>query len=426
MRTMTVDDGRQELIAWKCGNEDFDFGTILVVHEAQRAVFFRDGQAVEVLGPGQHVLETTNYPFLKRFLLKTFGRKYFHAEVYFVSQSVHMAMQWGTAQPVKVLMPMQNGRMLPLAVGCGGTMNLQADPDQAIKLLTFLLGTGRELTEEMLRGQFVSMMNTSVKNHLANVIAAQGLTPFELDMHLKEMSLALREKLAPEFGEYGIVLREFYVDRFALPENDPAFQQARLLYTKAYTQQNELDLQWEKELKEAQIAAEVAKIRAGQTLTEATAASQAAAVAAQGEAARRSLEGITGIQERQFDLMGKMAEAPAGEGGGAGVMNGLFSDAMRMGLGMQMVREAGGVMKDAMNAGNSLEGLPAFGNVPATEAQGEWTCQCGAVNPDRNKFCGGCGAKRETVTEWICSCGSRNPPANRFCGGCGRMRGGES
>ena len=59
--SMMVDEGRTDVMAWKCATEDFEFGARLVVHESQAAVFFRDGQAVEVLGPGMHVLETRNY-----------------------------------------------------------------------------------------------------------------------------------------------------------------------------------------------------------------------------------------------------------------------------------------------------------------------------------------------------------------------------
>ena len=79
MRTMIVDEGRTDVLAWKCATQDFEFGTRLNVHESQAAVFFRDGQLIEVLGPGMHVLETRNFPFLRFFTKLRFG-KYFHAD----------------------------------------------------------------------------------------------------------------------------------------------------------------------------------------------------------------------------------------------------------------------------------------------------------------------------------------------------------
>ena len=41
---------------------------------------------------------------------------------------------------------------------------------------------------------------------------------------------------------------------------------------------------------------------------------------------------------------------------------------------------------------------------------------CGHANPEGVRFCGGCGARLETV---CASCQAANPPGNRFCHGCG-------
>ena len=46
------------------GNGDFRFGSQLIVQEGQAAVFVRQGQALDVLGPGSHTLSTGNIPIL--------------------------------------------------------------------------------------------------------------------------------------------------------------------------------------------------------------------------------------------------------------------------------------------------------------------------------------------------------------------------
>ena len=56
MATMIVDEGKRNLFVWKCSTEDFMYGTQLVVHESQMAIFFRDGSIVEVLKSGRHIL----------------------------------------------------------------------------------------------------------------------------------------------------------------------------------------------------------------------------------------------------------------------------------------------------------------------------------------------------------------------------------
>jgi len=44
--------------------------------------------------------------------------------------------------------------------------------------------------------------------------------------------------------------------------------------------------------------------------------------------------------------------------------------------------------------------------------------KCGMPNPERNKFCYGCGASLFTIT---CSyCSTVNPAYAQFCGTCGR------
>ena len=46
------------------GSGDFKFGSQLIVRESQCAVFFRDGKALDVFGPGRHTLTTANLPLV--------------------------------------------------------------------------------------------------------------------------------------------------------------------------------------------------------------------------------------------------------------------------------------------------------------------------------------------------------------------------
>jgi len=85
------------------GSGEFRLGSQCVVRETQRAVFFRDGKALDVLGPGRHTLSTANIPILTSILGAAFGGKSpFTAEVYYVNIREMTNMKWGTPQPVLV------------------------------------------------------------------------------------------------------------------------------------------------------------------------------------------------------------------------------------------------------------------------------------------------------------------------------------
>src|SRR5436190_7390096 len=83
------------------GSGEFKLGSQVVVRESQRAVFMRDGKALDVFGPGRHTISTNNIPILGGLLnMFTGGQSIFTAEVYFVSMREFTGLKWGTQQPL--------------------------------------------------------------------------------------------------------------------------------------------------------------------------------------------------------------------------------------------------------------------------------------------------------------------------------------
>ena len=54
-------EGDNSTFVWKHPNEDFNSLTELIVHESQEAVFFMNGQALDLFGPGRYTLENAEH-----------------------------------------------------------------------------------------------------------------------------------------------------------------------------------------------------------------------------------------------------------------------------------------------------------------------------------------------------------------------------
>src|SRR5258707_12762425 len=88
------------------GNGDFRMGSQVIVQESQEVVFVRQGQALDVLGPGSHSLSTGNIPLLSGLLgMVTNGRNPFTAEIYFVNHKDMPQVGWGTNPPIVMYTP---------------------------------------------------------------------------------------------------------------------------------------------------------------------------------------------------------------------------------------------------------------------------------------------------------------------------------
>ncbi|UCH31345.1 MAG: SPFH domain-containing protein [Candidatus Bathyarchaeota archaeon] len=82
------DFGGPEDIAYRFPNLSLKFGSQVVVKENQWGIFFRDGKAYDVFGPGRHTITSNNIPLLTR-AIRALGiiGDIFECEVIFVSNS---------------------------------------------------------------------------------------------------------------------------------------------------------------------------------------------------------------------------------------------------------------------------------------------------------------------------------------------------
>lgn len=428
-------EGDNSTFVWKHPIEDFNSGSQLIVHESQEAIFFLNGQALDLFGPGRYTLETSNLPLLRKLYNTAEGeRAPFRAEIYFVNKVTHMGVKWGTDSRVHFIDPKTN---IPLDIGASGEMNVRVS--DARKLLIKLVGTESGLISKRmleatnpkndpksdlvraLQAYFRAPLVTSIKSYLASVIRDRQFNIFDLDSHMDTISHDLRDKISPALEEYGLALSEFYVMRIDLPEGNKDLNEIRTLISQAYIG-----------VRKEEVAADIAKAAAQKKLIEAQTEAQIRATRAQGEAEAARLTGLAeaevmrakgysqkdvleaDVQKTYAESLGKMGSSGGGSGSAGGPAgSGLATDMVGMMASMKMAE----TMFDKM--GNFMGGSPAPAPAaPAPAAANTWTCSCGE-SANTGRFCMNCGNPKPEL--WICSCGHAGN-RGKFCEECGSPR----
>jgi excisionase family DNA binding protein len=214
------------------GFGDFRFGSQLVVRESQAAVFFRDGNALDVFGPGRHTITTANVPLLTDLLGKAFNdRTPFTAEVYFVSMREFADQKWGTPQPIIVRNP---GMGLGVALLQGfGTFSFQVKDVQ--QFVTQIVGTQGILRTEDIEARLRSMLLSKLQDLLGETAAKRDVP--ELIGLTEELGAGVRAKGQDDFGAIGLSLKTFYIENLK-PSSKSAeeLRQMGMLDMQTYTQ----------------------------------------------------------------------------------------------------------------------------------------------------------------------------------------------
>lgn len=190
------------------GIGDFRIGSQVIVRESQSAVFFRDGNALDVFKAGRHTIATANIPLLIDFIGKAFNdRTPFPAEVYFVSKKEFPNKKWGTSAPILVETP---GKGLGyLFIQGFGTFSFQVkDPQQFVTQIVGATGSYRTSEiEERLKTMLVSKL-TDVLGEFSQT--TQSLAAKISGMN-EELGAAVRAKGKDDFEAIGLTLKTFYI-----------------------------------------------------------------------------------------------------------------------------------------------------------------------------------------------------------------------
>ncbi len=223
------DQQTEDEVVFTHPNQEFQWGSQLIVDESQKAVFYRDGKAYDVLPPGRQTLTTANLPLLTSALKLVYGKSPFQCKIVFVSTR-KVKGKFGTPQPI--MLKISNDPQVPKFVQVGvrafGDFWFQvADPKLfVINVVGTKPGYGAEEIRDYLNGFFLE--------RFMDVLAQY---PFdEVYTKLDDTSAQVKVKIATQLSRFGISLTDLKISGVSLrPEDEASWKewQERLFYIKS-------------------------------------------------------------------------------------------------------------------------------------------------------------------------------------------------
>lgn len=440
-------EGGNDVFVWKHPIEDFNLGSQLIVHESQEAIFFKDGQALDLFGAGRYTLATQNLPLLQDlYKLSTNADTVFHSEIYFINLVTQMGIKWGTDSKVRLFDPASG---LHIEIGACGSFNIRVSDSR--KLLMRIVGTtaglsqgkffaGEEYSCTEMIGKFKSLIINRVKSILAKTIKDQGINILEIDEHIDELSAKLCEEINVTLDDYGLTMPEFFVTSVMTPDDDPNFKRLKQQFADKTLR-----------VREEEIRKAEAEAAQGRRIVEAQTEAQLKMVSAQGEAESLKIKAIAeaeayraqalaeaeemkakgytyqqetarqvGLEAMQNGITGNGSAGSGGIGGSLGDLASLGVTLGAVGGMMNLTKEAISPILNTADAVGSNIGSSL--TIAAGEPKDTWNCSCGAVNLT-SKCCPDCGAPKPiSLVKWNCPECGLTEVTSKFCPNCGSAK----
>ncbi len=309
------------------GSADIKLGAQLVVHEAQEAVLYRDGKALDTFGPGRHTLSTQNIPLLGKIIGAPFGGESpFRVSVVFVNKRTFIDQKWGTREPV-VFRDSELGMVRLRAFG----IYAYRIEDSQLFVNTVVGSQGVFETirlQDFYRDIIVSRLNDLMGETLKTI--------FDLPKYYDELGTAAKARVIEDFAKYGVDLTDFYINSVTPPDEV----------------QEKMD--------------------------------ERAAMGAVGDM-------NTYMQFKAAQAIQDAAQGGGGAGGeGGGAASAGMGLGLGAGFGAMMPGMIAGAMQQAQaGGGGAAAAAPAAGAAQASG--GSFCTECGGAVPAAGKFCPNCG-----------------------------------
>jgi membrane protease subunit (stomatin/prohibitin family) len=197
------------------GDGDFRMGSQVIVQESQAAVFVRQGQALDVLGPGSHTLSTGNIPILAGLVgMVTNGRTPFTADVYFVNLRDLPQVGWGTNPPIQMDTPGRSPGFALLITHGVVDIGIE-EPARFVKQYAI----GRPILRLV---DLRDRIQTMLLSQLAKLLSTQQITGIQAaNAMLSDLESGALTMLNEQFAAIGMRIKSFNANPFQAKDLTP-------------------------------------------------------------------------------------------------------------------------------------------------------------------------------------------------------------
>jgi len=206
-----LDDSNDTLV-WRFPrhNNEIKNGAKLIVREGQCAIFVDQGKLADMFLPGTYELTTENLPILSTLKGWKYGfESSYKAEVYFINTRQYMDMKWGTMNPIML----RDADFGIVRVRAFGIYAIQVIPEEAGTFIKEVVGTDGLFTTREIEGQLRRMLVSSFTTTLGQA----KIPALDLAGNYDQIAKTCTDKMAPQFGEYGLRLAKFMIENISLP-----------------------------------------------------------------------------------------------------------------------------------------------------------------------------------------------------------------
>ena len=447
------DMGMNNIFIYKHPVQRFNLGSQLIVNQGQKAIFFFDGQGLDIFSPGRYTLDTQRLPLMNStYPLPSGTNETFASEVYFIRTN-RLKVNWGV--PKITLIDKTFG--FHIDIGCSGVFEAQViDDDESPRRLLYMImsstadgqegqaaGGEERYTTDYIQNKFKEYLISNIQDLLSNILVDNDINILDIDLKKTIIEDMLRQRLNERIlMEYGMFIpKNFFSMPFMNIQNKDEVAHWRkqeadriLKVREEEVKKAEAEAAQGRKYVEAQTEAgvhiigargdaEATNIKAEGKAEEirVVGSAEAAAYSAQAaaEAEEMRAKGFT-YKDETARLVGmeamKNGLPGTGESGGGG--SSIVGDLVGLGVAVSATKEIlGNVREDIISPGLNPRTVSEDSNLVQA-----WDCSCG-TKCITSKFCPNCG-KPMPITEssaWDCDCGKKNI-TSKFCPNCGKPR----